>query len=396
MGLMTGSPPVEAKQVTADNWEETPWNRWSFQHMSELIPGARIWRGDGPATELELDPVSVDDVVFETVAGATETVAAFLERTYTDGLLVLRHGRVAVEQYFNGMTPHTRHLLMSVSKSMTGALAGVLVDRGLIEPEREVSHYVPELRSTSLAGATVRQVLDMSTGTKFSEDYDDPEADIRLYESALGWRSATSDDDGKLDLFLYIQQLQNCRPHGERFEYRSILTDLLGWIIERAAGRRFADLMSELVWAPLGAEHDAELCVDRHGNPMTDGGISVTLRDMARFGQMYQRRGSWNGQQILSARWVDDTRYGDETCRQAFANSDRADLYPNGHYRNQWWVPDPEAGILVAVGIYSQFIYIDMPADVVVVKLSSLSVALDPDISADHRRAFASIVKAVT
>lgn len=395
MGLMAGSPPAKDKQVTVDNWQGTPWNRWSFQHMREVIPSARIWRGDGPVAELERDPASVGDVEFETMAGETEKVAAFLDRSYTDGFIVLRHGRVVTEQYFNGMMPHTRHLLMSVSKSMTGALAGVLVERGVIEPARAVSHYVPESGSTSFEGATVRQILDMSTGTRFSEDYTDPEAEVCVYESAAGWRPVPSGGDDELDLFLYILQLQNSRPHGERFDYRSILTDLLGWIIERATGRRFADLMSELIWAPLGAESDAEICVDRHGNPMTDGGISLTLRDMARFGQMYQRRGSWNGQQIVPAHWVDDTRYGDETCRRAFANSDLAGLYPEGHYRNQWWVPNSEAGIVLAAGIFGQFIYVDMPADVIVVKQSTLPFALDPANSADHRRAFASIVKAV-
>ena len=184
---------------------------------------------------------------------------------------MLKAGQVACERYFNGMTPATPHLLQSVSKSLTGALAGVLVGRKVLAPERPVEAYAPELERTSFAGATVRQVLDMSTGTRFSEEYADPESDVRRYEGAAGWRPASPEDD--LDLFGYMLTLSNHRGHGGLFEYRSILTDLLGCIIERAGGARFADLMSEYVWSLLGAEQDARITVDRHGNPMTDGGM---------------------------------------------------------------------------------------------------------------------------
>ena len=144
--------------------------------------------------------------------------------------------------------------------------------------------------------------------------------------------------------------------------------------------------MSELVWSRLGAEHDARITVDRHGNPVTDGGFCVTLRDLGRFGLMYLRRGTWNAGQIVPAAWVDDTRHADEACREAFARSDSALRYPRGHYRNQWWVPDGPAGILLAAGIYGQFVYLDMGADVVIVKLSTLPFALDLNVSADHAR----------
>ena len=391
---MRGSPPPPDKQVTLDNWQGPPWNRWSFQHLDEVIPSARIRRGDGPVVELPGDPQPIAQVSFETSSGERTTVGAFLTRTYADGFLVLQGGRVVSEQYFNGMTPATAHLLQSVSKSLTGALAGVLAGRGLLAPQRLAEEYVPELKDTSFAGATVRQVLDMSTGTKFSEEYDDPESDVRRYESAAGWRPPSAGDD--LDLFRYMLTLGNHRAHGGVFEYRSILTDLLGWIIERAGEARFADLMSELVWSRLGAEHDARITVDRHGNPMTDGGFSVTLRDLGRFGLMYLRRGAWNAEQIVPAAWVDDTRHADETCRAAFARSESAPRYPRGHYRNQWWVPDGPAGILLAAGIYGQFVYLDMGADVVIVKLSTLPFALDLDVSTDHVRACAAIVAALS
>ena len=330
---------------------------------------------------------------FKTTSGADITVGDLLERTYTDGFLVLKDGCVACERYFNEMTPATPHLLQSVSKSLTGALAGVLVERGLLVPEQAADAYVPELKTTSFTGATVRQVLDMSTGTKFSEEYDDPESDVRRYESAAGWRPASPDDD--LDLFDYMLTLENHRDHGGMFEYRSILTDLLGCIIERAGGARFADLMSKHVWSLLGAEQDARITVDRHGNPMTDGGMCMTLRDLGRFGLTYLRHGEWNGRQIVPAAWVDDTLRADDTCREAFRRSESARRYPRGHYRNQWWVPDGAAGTLLAAGIYGQYVYLDVGADVAIVKLSTLPFALDLDVSANHLRAFGAITAAL-
>ena len=393
LGLMDGSPPPSDKQVDLENWQGAPWNRWSFQHVDEVIPSARIARGDGPVAALSHAALPVLEVDFETSSGFHITVGEFLGRTYTDGFLVLKGGRIACEQYSNGMTPATPHLLQSVSKSVTGTLAGVLAGRGLLAPERAVEEYVPELKGTPFAGATVRQVLDMSAGTKFSEEYDDPESDVRRYESAAGWRPASPDDD--LDLFGYMLTLANHRDHGSVFEYRSILTDLLGWIIERAGGARFAALMSEHIWSRLGAEQDARITVDRHGNPMTDGGMCGTLRDLGRFGLMYLRRGQWNAAQIAPAAWVDDTLLADDECRAAFARSDSAQRYPRGHYRNQWWVPDGAAGILLAAGIYGQYLYLDAGADIAIVKLSTLPFALDLDVSGDHVRAFAAVAAAL-
>ena len=394
LGLMAGSPPPPEKQVTLDNWQGPPWNRWSFQHLDEVIPSARISRGDGPVTDLPPSAFVVEDVGFKTTSGARVTVGELLEKTYTDGFLVLRSGQVACERYCNDMTPATTHLLQSVSKSLTGALAGVLVGRGQLVPERAVDDYVPELKTTSFAGASVRQVLDMSTGTKFSEDYEDPESDVCRYESAAGWRPAGLEDD--LDLFGYMLTLDNHRGHGGMFEYRSILTDLLGCIIERAGGASFADLMSEHIWSRLGAEQDARITVDRHGNPMTDGGMCLTLRDLGRFGLMYLRHGEWNARQIVPAAWVDDTLHADDACREAFRRSESARRYPRGHYRNQWWVPDGASGILLAAGIYGQYVYLDIGADVAIIKLSTLPFALDLDVSANHVRAFGAIAAALS
>jgi CubicO group peptidase (beta-lactamase class C family) len=399
LDLMVGRPPAADRLVTLSNWQGPPCNRWSFQHVGQLIPSARISRGDGPVLELPVELQDVDDLPFRTVAGATSTLRAHLEASYTDGFLALRHGRIVAEYYSNGMTPSTRHLLQSVSKSLTGALAGALVGSGALDPAGSVTDYVPLLRGTSFEGATVRQLLDMTAGTRFSEDYEDPGSDVRRYEIAAGWQP--SDGEVGVDLAEYIAALPNRSAHGESFAYRSILTDALGMVVEGASARRFADAMSDLLWSRMGAGHDAEITVDRHGNALADGGVSVTLRDLARFGELYLRGGRLGGVQILPAAWVADTRLADPACREVFLASlaptqaERSPAQqacaPRGHYRNQWWVLDPGAGIMMGSGIYGQYVYVDAATDVVLAKLSSLPRPLDQEIGADTLSAFASL-----
>jgi len=318
---------------------------------------------------------------------------------------VLHRGRIVTEQYFNGMERDTPHLLQSISKSITGGVVGALVGKGRLDPGRPVTDYVPELAGTSFEGATVRHLLDMSAGTRFSEEYDDPDSDVSLYEGAVGWRPVGCDED-ELDLLAYVVGLPNHREHGGLFEYRSILTDVLGIVVERVSGLRFAQAMSELLWSQLGAGYDAEITVDRHGFALTDGGISMTLRDLARFGQLYLQSGCWEGHQVVPASWVNDTRYADDECRRAFAASNdarrlgfcdpaEAVCYTKAHYRNCWWVVDPQLGVLLGSGIYGQSLYVNMFANAVVAIVSSQPKPFDGDGAGDVLQACAAISSAL-
>jgi hypothetical protein len=394
IGLMRDSRPSPERLVTLANWQEPPFSRWAFQHFRELVPTATIARGEGPVAELPHAPRDIDSLRFASVSGAPTTVARMLTATYTDALLVLHRGAIVAERYFNGMTASTPHLLQSVSKSITGTVAGILIERGALDPAALVSDYVPDLAGTSFAGATLRQVLDMRTGTKFSEEYTDLKAEIRQYEQVIGWRPRT-DPQPTDDLWSYICALSNARPHGAPFEYRSILTDLLGWILECAGGARYAELLSRELWARLGAEHDAEIAVDGHGHPVADGGISVTLRDLGRFGQAYLQGGFFNGSQIVPGAWVRDCWQGDDEAQAAFAASPQAARYPGGMYRNQWWVIDPVSGVYLASGIHGQSVFVHLPSETVVVKLSTWPEALDLRFAEEHVRAFEAIAAAL-
>ena len=376
--LMTGAPPFpEQSRVTLANWQDPPFNRWAFQHIRELIPTARIARAPGPAWPLPRAERDVLDLRFR-YADRELSVAELLAETYTDGFLVLHQGQIVAEHYFNDLAPDVPHLLMSVSKSVTSAIAGVLAGRGELAVSARVEDVVPELGGTSFEGATVQDLLDMRAGTRFDESYDNPEADVRTYERVYLWRP----DNGQprpADALGYFATLTNDGPHGGPFRYRSILTDVLAWVIERAAGARLHQLIASELWQPMGAEFDAEITVDSCGNPMADGGICATLRDLARFGQLYLQRGRVGGRVVVPAAWIDDTIRGAYDGAEAFVGGDHPPGYPPGaHYRNCWWVRDPAVPFFHASGINGQNLFVHVPSQTVVAKLSTWPTALSP------------------
>ena len=378
-GLMAGAPPFAPRTaVTLANWQEPPFNRWAFQHVRELIPTARIPRGDTPVWLLPADERDITGIRFR-CEDRELSIADMLAETWTDGFLVLHRGRIVAEHYFNGLRPDTPHLLMSVSKSVVSTVAGVLAGRRLLDATDLVTDVVPELRGTSFEGATVQHLLDMRAGTRFDENYGDPQADVRAFERVYLWRPDTG-QPRPADALGYFATLRNDGPHGGPFRYRSVLTDVLAWVIERAAGARLHELIATELWQPMGAEFDAEVTLDAHGNPMADGGICASLRDVARFGQLFLQRGHMMGRDIVPASWVEDTIRGAADGADAFRSGDNPAGYPPAaHYRNCWWVRDPGEPFYYASGINGQRVFIHVPAQTVVVKLSTWPTALSPD-----------------
>ena len=371
LGIQLGAPPPPGKLVTLANWQDPPFNRWGFQHVRDLIPTARIARGDGPPRRLPAEPRSLSRVQVHS-GKRTLTFQEWLRESFTDGLVVLHRGRLVHETYLTGQRPDGTHLLMSVSKSIASTVAGILVGRGALDPTATVPQYLPELAGSSFEGCTVQHLLDMRAGTRFDEDYDNPRADVRVYEQIYRWRPRTSRRLPE-DINAYYATLRNDGPHGGPFRYRSVLTDVLGWVLERAAGGvRLPELISREVWAPMGAEHDAEITVDAHGNAMADGGMCVTPRDLGRFGQLFLDGGRRGARRIVPVAWIADTLAGGPDTPEAMRTSpDEHDLGPRGHYRNKWWVYDGRAGIYAGAGINGQTVLIHRPAQVVVAKVST-------------------------
>ena len=300
--LMTGFPPAPESQVTLANWQDPPFNRWAFRHMRELIPSQLIPARPAGPSPLPASDRSLPDPLVLRLDGSTATAAEVFAGTYTDALVVLHDGQLVAERYDAGMTAATRHLLMSVSKSVVGCVAGVLAGRGLLDPGAPVTAYVPEAGRSGYADATIRNLLDMRTGVAFRETYTALDAEVRVMERSMGWRPARPGDP--VGAYPYLTTLGHAGPHGREFTYRSADSDMLGWACERASDTRMADLISALIWQPIGAERDAEITCDPLGSAIHDGGISATARDLARFGQMLVDDGMTQGHPVVPEAWL--------------------------------------------------------------------------------------------
>ncbi len=381
--MMTHFPPLSGEQVTLANWRTAPFNKWAFHHVREIVPSAEIANDPDNVAVL---PVAVEDLSGLDVTDGTGRhldLAGFLAATDTDALVIVKSARIIHESYANGMSRRTPHILMSVSKSMLGLLAGILADRGALDLERQVTDIIPEVGATAYAGATVRHLLDMRAGIAFDEDYLATSGPIIEYRKATNW-NPLGPGETESDLRGFYGNLTGSDgPHGGRFHYVSPNTDLLGWIIERSSGARYADLMSELLWRPLGAETSAYITVDRLGAPRAAGGMCATARDLALVGQMVAQEGARGSKQIVPAAWIADIAGNGDA--EAWNTGDFVPYFPGTpmHYRSKWYIerPSGRAGgpMLFGIGVHGQNLFVDAERDLVIAKFSSQSLPLDAD-----------------
>ncbi|HUF57762.1 MAG TPA: serine hydrolase [Thermohalobaculum sp.] len=368
------APTAPARgDATLANWRSRPHSAWAFSRVRELIPTAAVAAGRpaplaGAPREVLLTP-------FADPAGAERTVGGCLAAIDADGLVMLRSGRLVAEHYFGGYDGRRPHILFSVSKSVTGLLVGILADRGLIDPDAPVTRLVPEVEGSAYGDCTVRHLLDMTVAVAFEEDYFDPAGDVIRYRLATGWNPAPPDrDPGDLRAFLATLRRDE-GAHGEVFRYVSPNADLLGWLIERATGRPYAETLSGLLWQPMGAGTPADITVDRLGAPRAAGGISATVRDLARLGELVRRRGTGPRGQVVPAWWVEDiVANGD---RAAWRRGSFAEQQPDGSYRSQWYRRDGGPPVLLAIGIHGQWLHIDMANESVIALVSSRDAPTD-------------------
>jgi CubicO group peptidase (beta-lactamase class C family) len=376
------------------NWRQPPHNRWAFHHVREIIPSAPVFRASKTARFTDAPAPAVSEVTLAGLEGAQWSLARWLEESSSDALLVAHRGRLVHEWYFDEAIEHSPHIVFSVSKSITATLAGVLVEQGLLDPARPVVEYIPELADSGYRDASLQQVLDMAVRIDFTEDYLATSGKFIEYRTATGWYPCGVDQiDQNLNQFLC--SLKRCDGnHGEVWQYKSPNSDLLGWVLERVSGESVAQLMSRHLWQPMGAEKNAYITVDRKGAPRTAGGICVVPRDLLRFGELVRNRGAANGRQVIPDWWIDDCSQGGD--REAWDRGESAKEFPAGRYRNKWYQTGNEHRVMLAIGIHSQWIYINPVTEVTIVKLSSQDQPLRPDLDDINLRAFTGISSAVS
>ncbi|WP_372815186.1 serine hydrolase [Psychrobacter sp.] len=372
LGWMQGFPPPADKLITqpSSNFFSFPKLRWTVCHIRELMPTTDVSRGIGAPSKLSyaLDK-NIDAITFmPTNSKRPITWKQSLDANYTDGIMVMHHGKVVYERQNGCLNELGNHAAMSMTKSMTGLLAEILVTEGKLDDKALVASIIPELKNSGFGDATVRQVMDMTTALDYSEDYADPNADIWKYSEAASPLPKPKDYKGPNGYFEYLQTVKKNGEHGEAFNYRTINSDALGWIISRTTDKAVNELLSERIWQKIGAEQSAYMTVDAKGTPFAGGGLSAGLHDMARIGSLMLNKGEINGERLFPAAVVDNIEAGGD--KEAFAKADYKQL-TNGSYTSMWWLFNNPTPIYAARGVHGQTVYVDPAADMVIVRFAS-------------------------
>lgn len=377
---MQGFPPDVTQQVTLANWRTSPYSQWAFHHVREVVPSADIYNNANNVWNIEESPVSLGGLNIDCDNQGVMSLAGFQAYAHMDAMIVLHRDKIVYEDYQHGMARNTPHILMSVSKSLLGMVAIILQHKDILNTESLVTDYIPELADSAYAGATVQHLLDMRAAIDFDEDYLATSGAIIEYRKSTNWNPLDAGET-PTDLRSFFQTLKNNNgEHGGRFFYVSPNTDLLAWVIERATNCRYADVLSEHLWQPLGAEANAYITVDRLGAPRAAGGVCTTLRDLARVGRLVCNNGKRDDHQILPSDWLDrHFTGGDKDAWQAGSFADMFAQLPTS-YTDKWYAchsnPFDEANWLIAIGIHGQNIFVDSQNDFVMVTFASHSAPL--------------------
>ncbi|AZO74048.1 MULTISPECIES: serine hydrolase [unclassified Mesorhizobium] len=374
---MTGKTVFEArygfarKDVRLDNWRLRPFSQWSFQNVGELVPSVHVAATPGGEEQAKALGGLLGEKV--TLPGGPETVEAFLKRSDTDGLAIMKAGQPVGDWSAPHMPFGQRHIIFSISKSVTAILAGILEGGGVFDAEAPVTEYIPEAEGSAYGDASVRNVLDMTVSLDFEEAYLDPHSAFARYRRATMWNPG----GGSESLAAFLLTLQHlAEPHGQTYRYRSPNSDMLGILLERASGKRVGDLLSEKLWLPLGAASEMSMTVDMEGTARTAGGMSMTPRDLARIGEMMRQGGAANGRQIVPEGWVRDTVAAGGSY-EAWQRGTMAFLFPKGRYRNKWYQTGTASGAFCGIGIHGQWLYVNPKTEVVIAKMSSQPEPVD-------------------
>ena len=330
----------------------------NFINIDKILPiSERIPSSDSPHTFTRKDFKLPDTYYFE---GEEVNLEQGLSHFKTDGLMVLYKGDLLYENYWNGNTPDSQHIAFSVTKSFVSALVGIAYHEGLIDSiEDPITKYLSDFNGTGYEGVRIKDILQMSSGVKWNEDYADPNSDINRYGRTILKGSSFRD---------FAKTLQREKEPGTYHHYVSIDTQILGFLLAEVTGMPLKDYLYEKIWNKIGMEDEAYFIVDNNGIEMALGGLNATLRDYAKFGLLYANRGKWNGEVIVPSEWVD-----------ASHETDASHLIPGEHelssspwgYGFQWWVPGFPDTDFTASGIYNQYIYVDPIKNIVIAKTSS-------------------------
>jgi CubicO group peptidase (beta-lactamase class C family) len=366
--------------VTLDNWRTAPFSRFSFGRVEEVVPSAPI---AAAAEYPEASPIGSDllgQALPEGLPGQLD-VRAYLDYAHTDAFVLMKAGKIVAEHYAPHAGVDQRHIVFSISKSLTALVIATLERDGLIDPNAPVTDLLPEAAGSAYGDCTIRDVLDMRVSLAFDEAYLNTDGAYARYRRATLWNPSDPGQPDETLLAFLLTLKKDTHPHGGAHFYASPNSDLLGILIERATGERYAEVVSERLWKPLGAKNHASVTVDAEGTARAAGGISVTARDLARVGEMLRNGGTVEGKRIIPEAWLADMLTAGD--HQAWVDG-KSNFFPNGRYRSQWYQSGEPDGAFCAIGIHGQWLYVDPSTETVIVKLSSQPNPLDDELKHDN------------
>ena len=371
MGWMQGFPPEPERRITQPFTQFWPFPklRWSVCHMRELLPTAAVRRHIQYVTPLPeaLDLTLEQLPVPELATSDTVPLHRLLDVTYTDGLLVLHKGKIVYEYYNGCLNASGEHATMSLTKSVLGLLIETLIAEGALDDQEPISRWIPELKASAFAGASLRDALNMTTAIAFDEDYSNPNSDLWRYARATDSLPKPADYSGVTGNLEFLTTLKNTSGrHGQQFHYSTLNSDVLGWVASRATNNSAAELFSERIWQPIGAQQDAALKVDAYGIGHVGGGLQANMRDLGRLGLAVLERGRSTETSALSAAARTILLGSDNTVSVTGPNA----AFWRG-YQSFWWYRGEGSSVIAARGVHGQILYIDPEADMVLVRLAS-------------------------
>jgi CubicO group peptidase (beta-lactamase class C family) len=329
-----------------------------FNRLREVFPHHVIRASTSPYVFPRGETMSLPSTYIH--RGASKDTQSFLEETDTAALFVVSNGAVVYENYWLTGGADVHWMSMSVGKSFVSALVGIALEEGLIQSvEDPVTDYVPSLGGSAYEGVRIKDLLQMSSGARWNEDYSDPQSDIMRFIHTFGTGASLNE---------FTSTLVRAREPGTHNYYNSMDTQALGMLLVAATGESLSAYAQKELWEPLGMEQDGFWITDDEGMEMAAGGLQVVARDYAKLGQLYLDGGSWRGTQIIPAGWVQDSVRPDGSHVQPGLDP----AYPLG-YGYQWWIPPGDEGEYSAIGVYNQFIYVNPTKRLVIVKLSANS-----------------------
>ncbi|WP_261817816.1 serine hydrolase domain-containing protein [Vibrio gallicus] len=381
------SPFTQAKdQVTLSNWMHPDHNHWSFQNVG-IHPSLVVPRDGNVAVLPENLDSNIARLTFE-YGGEKFTVNEAMVNDRTDGYVIIKDGHIVHEQYFGTFSAKKQHLWASSTKSLVGQAIGILVEQGKLDPEHTVDSYIEQLKGSYFGKQKVRTILNMTTALDYSEDYANITPGSVHYEYFRRIGLVPSYDLMQLDpkkdatprgLYQFASEFQHNSglSVNHQFEYHSPNVDIAGWLIAEVSGKPLHEFIAENIWYKLGVEHDASFMADMTFTPVATGGFTTTLKDFARVGVAIANDGKFNGHQVFSKAWLDDTfKLTDDERkhmeRSVYKDRDSGvyDQWLEG-YKNYLWIHDSEKGIATFRGIFGQHLYVNQQQNLVVATFSS-------------------------